>query len=105
MPPGQHMDDWLTILRSGLWRLNWKLSVEGRARMFTEFFPLLHDAKAETLGDRDDDAWYLVYIGTKPDSRGNGYCRKLIENITKKVCADPAGRRTCASVYPLVTRI
>ncbi|KAF2703673.1 hypothetical protein K504DRAFT_473905 [Pleomassaria siparia CBS 279.74] len=90
MPPGQNMDDLWTIFRSGMWRLNYRLSTEGKRRFFTEFLPLLHDAKHATLGARDDEAWYLVYIGTKPSGRGKGYCRKLIEHVTKQ--ADAEGR-------------
>jgi len=90
MPPGKSNDDFLTILRSGMWRLNYKLSGEGKRRFFNEFLPLLHDAKHQVLGDRDDDSWYLVYLGTKPGSRGKGYARKLIEHVTKQ--ADMEGR-------------
>jgi hypothetical protein len=42
MPPGQNMDDYITIFRSGMWRLNYRLSPEGKRRFFNEFFPLLH---------------------------------------------------------------
>lgn len=83
MPPGKNMDDLYTILRSGLWRLNYKLSAEGKKRFFTEFLPLLHDTKHSILGHRDESAWYLVYIGTRPSSTGKGYARKLIENVTR----------------------
>ncbi|KAF2736178.1 hypothetical protein EJ04DRAFT_490466 [Polyplosphaeria fusca] len=90
MPPGQNMDDFWTILRSGMWRLNYRLSAEGKRRFFNEFLPLLHDTKHAALGEHDDDSWYLVYIGTKPQARGKGYCRKLIEHVTKQ--ADRDGR-------------
>jgi ribosomal protein S18 acetylase RimI-like enzyme len=85
MPPGKNMDDWFTIFRSGMWRLKFQLSAEGNKRFFDEFLPLLHQTKEEVMGDRDDESWYLVYIGTRPESRGKGYARKLIEHITKKV--------------------
>lgn len=45
MPPGQNMDDCLTIFKSGMWKLFYKLSNEGRKRFFDEFFPLLNDTK------------------------------------------------------------
>jgi hypothetical protein len=45
MPPGRNMDDMWTVLRSGMWRLWYKLSVEGRGRFFSEFIPLLHHTK------------------------------------------------------------
>jgi len=90
MPPGQNMDDLWTIFRSGMWRLNYRLSPEGKRRFFNEFLPLLHDTKHAALGDRDDESWYLVYIGTKPSGRGKGHCRKLIEHVTKQ--ADREGR-------------
>lgn len=90
MPPANNMDDYLTIFRSGLWRLNYQLSKEGRKRFFDEFFPLLHDTKAQVLGARDDESWYLVYIGTRPSGRGKGYARKVIEYVTKQ--ADREGR-------------
>lgn len=84
MPPGQNMDDYLTIFRSGLWRLNFQLSKEGKTRFFDEFFPLLHNTKEQTLGVRDDESWYLVYIGTKPSGRGKGYARKVIDYVTRQ---------------------
>lgn len=90
MPPGNNMDDYLTIFRSGMWRLNYLLSGEGKTRFFTEFFPLLHDTKAQVLGPRDDHSWYLVYIGTKPSGRGKGYARKVIDHVTR--IADAEGR-------------
>ena len=85
LPPGKNIDDWLTILRSGLWRLNYKLSKEGKTRFFEEFLPLLHYTKQEVLGERDNNSWYLNYVGTKPEARGKGYARKLIEYVTKRV--------------------
>jgi len=84
MPPGQNMDDLLTIFRSGMWRLNYKLSGEGKRRFFNEFLPLLHDTKHGVLGERDDNSWYLVYLGTRPSARGKGYARKLVEHVTKQ---------------------
>jgi ribosomal protein S18 acetylase RimI-like enzyme len=90
MPPGKNMDSIMVILRSGMWRLYYQLSAVGRERFFTRFLPLLHDTKTEILGDRDDDSWYLVYIGTRPEARGKGFGRKLIENVTNK--ADIEGR-------------
>lgn len=93
MPPGKHMDDWLTILRSGMWRLQFQLSAEGRKRFFREFLPLLHQTKEEVLGNRDAESWYLVYIGTRANSRGKGYARKLIEHITQKVRSYNGGMR------------
>jgi len=88
MPPGRNMDGWMTQLRSGMWRLQFQLSAEGRARFFTEFLPLLHDTKAEVLKERDDDSWYLVYLGTRPEARGKGYARKLVEHVTRQADAD-----------------
>lgn len=88
MPPGQDIDDLLTTIRSGLWRLHYKLSAQGRQRFFSEFLPLLGETKTSALGGRDADSWYLVYIGTKPGSRGRGYCRKLIEHVTTQADAE-----------------
>ena len=73
-----------------MWRLNYQLSKEGKKRFFTEFLPLLGDTKAQVMGTRDDDSWYLVYIGTRPSGRGKGYARKVIEHVTRM--ADKAGR-------------
>jgi GNAT superfamily N-acetyltransferase len=85
MPPGKNMDDLWTIIRSGMWRLNYRLSPEGKKRFFSEFLPVLHDGKAEVLGDRDLKSWYLVYLGTKPEARGKGYARRIIEHVTRMV--------------------
>ncbi len=97
MPPAKNMDDWWTILRSGLWRLYYKLSREGKTRFYSEFLPLLHDTKHEILQERDDKSWYLVYIGTKPSARGKGYARTLIEHgtaiVSSIIIGDPLGRK------------
>lgn len=45
MPPGCNMDDYYTVFRSGMWRLWYKLTPEGRKRYFDEFFTVLHDTK------------------------------------------------------------
>ncbi|KAI1142363.1 hypothetical protein F5Y05DRAFT_223627 [Hypoxylon sp. FL0543] len=90
MPPGKEMDDWLTIIRSGMWRLYYQLSAEGRKRYYKELLPVLHNAKVETMGDRDSECYYLVYLGTKPSGQRRGYARKLIEHMAAK--ADAEGR-------------
>jgi len=84
MPPGKNMDDLWTILRSGMWRLWYKLSSEGKTRFYNEFLPLLHHTKHDVMGDRDDNSYYLVYLGSKPCARGKGYARKLIEHMTAR---------------------
>lgn len=90
MPPGRNMDDLLTLLVSGMWRLHYKLSREGRARFFSEFLPLLHETKHAVLGPRDDNSYYLVYIGTRPAARGMGLARKCVDHVT--AMADREGR-------------
>ncbi|KAH7395117.1 hypothetical protein DE146DRAFT_615244 [Phaeosphaeria sp. MPI-PUGE-AT-0046c] len=82
--------DFEAVALCGMWRLNYRLSPEGKRRFFDEFFPLLHDTMHTTLGDREHEAWYLVYLGTKPAGRGKGHARKLIEHVTAQ--ADREGR-------------
>ncbi|RPB29364.1 hypothetical protein L211DRAFT_775940 [Terfezia boudieri ATCC MYA-4762] len=82
MPPGHNMDDWWTMFRSGMWKLYFKLSKEGRKRWFREFLPKLHDTKEEVMAERDPNSWYLVYIGVIPDAQGRGYSRRLVEHVT-----------------------
>ncbi|KAI7277547.1 hypothetical protein KC345_g6568 [Hortaea werneckii] len=95
MPPGKNMDDWLTILRSGLWRLKYQLSPEGQTRFFSEFLPLLHTTKTQVLGSgpegHDESSYYLVYLGTRPGGRGKGYARQVVEYVTSR--ADREGRK------------
>jgi len=88
MPPGKNMDDLWTILRSGMWRLWYKLSREGKKRFYDEFLPLLHHTKHDVMGERDDDSYYLVYIGSKPSARGKGYAKKLIEHMLDRADAE-----------------
>jgi ribosomal protein S18 acetylase RimI-like enzyme len=68
-----------------MWRLYFTLSAEGRKRYFDEVLPLLHDTKAQVLGDRDREAWYLVFLGTKPNSQGRGYGKRLVEDGMRRV--------------------
>ncbi|KAK4949003.1 hypothetical protein LTR10_012376 [Elasticomyces elasticus] len=103
MPPGENMDDYLTIFRSGMWRLNFQLSTEGNKRFFSEFLPLLNDTKRQVLGKRDDDSWYLVYIGTRPSGRGKGYAKQCIEYGTS--IADAEGRACYLESSDAVNRI
>jgi predicted acetyltransferase len=88
MPPGKNMDDLYTIIRSGMWRLNFQLTTEGRHRFFNEFLPLLGSSKTQCMGDRDVDSWYLVYIGTRKTARGKGYAKKLITHVTAMADAE-----------------
>ncbi|MCJ1473082.1 hypothetical protein MMC13_001732 [Lambiella insularis] len=83
-PPGTNIDSTYTELRSGMWRLRYQLSKEGKARFFDEFMPLLHATKGEVLAERDDQSWYLVYLGTRDAARGKGYARQLMEWGTKQ---------------------
>jgi len=79
------MDDWITFFRAGIWKLHWKLSSEGKKRFFKEFLPILSSTMHNVMkkrGEAVDDCYYLVYLGTKPGSRGKGYGRKLIEHMT-----------------------
>jgi hypothetical protein len=89
VPPGKQIDGWWTRLRSGMWRLYFQLSPEGKKRYFQEILPLLHDTKAAVLGDRDHDAWYLVYLGTKPSSQGRGYAARLLQDMMARVSLVP----------------
>lgn len=89
----------MTLLRSGMWRLYFTLSAEGRKRYFEEVLPLLHDTKASVLGDRDADAWYLVFLGTKPNSQGRGYAKRLLEDMIQRV----SSQSTSYHIYPPLT--
>lgn len=85
LPPGKNIDDWWTIMRSGLWRMAWILSKEGRERLFGEFLPLLSRSKLEVLGDLDANSWYLNYVGTRASARGKGYAKKLMNYVINEV--------------------
>ncbi|KAI5463431.1 hypothetical protein BGZ63DRAFT_402740 [Mariannaea sp. PMI_226] len=87
LPPGKQMEDWFTVLRSGMWRLWFQLSAEGRRRYFDEM-TTLNRVKEEVMGDRDSHCYYLVYIGTKPNARGKGYAGKLIRDMIAKADAE-----------------
>ena len=83
------MDGLKARLRGGMqkWNLGKKLSPEGSTRFFSEFLPRLHDVKHDVLREHDNNSWYLVYVGTRPQSRRRGYARKLIEHTLKEVSA------------------
>ncbi|KAL3955741.1 hypothetical protein ACCO45_011304 [Purpureocillium lilacinum] len=83
-PPGKFNDDWWATLWSGTWRLWYLLPSEARRRFFTELVPALHDAREQVMGERNNDCWYLGYIGTKPNARGRGYASKLIGTMAER---------------------
>lgn len=74
--------------------------------MFGEFVPILTSTKTAVLGPRDKDSWYLMYIGTRPEARGRGYARKLIENITVKADRDnmPCYLESSNDINPIIYR-
>ena len=82
-----NIDSEEAMKNSGLTRLNFSahLSIEGCDRFFDEFLPVLHEAKYNVLKEDDNKSWYLVYIGTKPESRGKGFAGRLITHTTKEV--------------------
>jgi hypothetical protein len=82
------IEDGWTVFRSGMWRLWFQLPSEGRRRYFEEM-TVLNRVKEEVMGDRDNQCYYLVYIGTKPNARGKGYAGKLIRDMIAKVRASP----------------
>lgn len=84
-PPGSNTEGWWTAVRSGIIKLYCQLSPEGRKRYFKEMLPLLTKTKAAVMQERDDDCYYLVYIGTKPNARAKGYATKLLRNMIRKV--------------------
>jgi GNAT superfamily N-acetyltransferase len=88
MPPNAPADSLTTFIRSGLWKLHWQLSSEGRRRWFSYFMPTLHDVKHNVLKERDDDSWYLVYLGTRPEARRKGYARAVIEDVAERCDAE-----------------
>ncbi|KAI9888768.1 MAG: hypothetical protein M1814_006462 [Vezdaea aestivalis] len=90
LPPGADNGGWCTYFRSGLWRLKYKLTAEGSLRWDKEFNPLLLNTKKEVLGERDEESYYLVYLATKSEAQGQGFGRKLIEDVTN--VADEEGR-------------
>ncbi|KAF5664078.1 hypothetical protein FHETE_7243 [Fusarium heterosporum] len=88
LAPGQQMDDWWTSIRSGMWKLNYQLSAEGRRRYYNEMLPVLDQTKEDIMGKRNKECYYLVYIGTKPNAQGRGYAGKLIRDMVAKADAE-----------------
>lgn len=86
--PRSNTDGWWTMFRSGMLKLYFQLPQEGRRRYYKEMLPLLTRTKQEVMGDRDDDCYYLVYIGTKPHARGKGYAGKLLRHMMRKADAE-----------------
>src|SRR5690349_2452447 len=86
MPPGALlMMDHLSKIRSGIWRLNFELTEQGCERFFDELVPFLDKTKSRILAHRKDKAYHLIFIGTRAESRGAGYCSRLMEPMMAKV--------------------
>lgn len=83
IPPKTTLSTPLTLLRSGLWSLRFRLPGESRRRYFDEIGPLLRRTKREVLGEREGEAWYLVYLGTRPESRGRGWAGRLVGDVVR----------------------
>lgn len=86
IPPGHSLKGWWPWLRSGQWRLSFRLGTESKHRYFDELGPKLTAARLQVLGpelERTLDYWYLMYIGTVPSARGKGYARALVEHVTQ----------------------
>ena len=49
----------------------------------------MHDTKDDILGkEQSENCWYLVYLGTKPSARGNGYGKALVRHGTHRADND-----------------
>lgn len=88
VPPYKNIEDLTVLFQSGMWRLYYQLGKESRARYFDELVPKLHNTKAKVLGDRDLNSWYLMYIGVRPEARGKGLSRLLIQHVTDRADKD-----------------
>ncbi|KKA29863.1 hypothetical protein TD95_000410 [Thielaviopsis punctulata] len=82
--PGDNPDTRWNTFRSGLWKLKFKLSREGKNRYYKEVIPALHDTKAKIMGERDNDCYYLIYLGTKESGRCKGYAATLLRDMMQK---------------------
>lgn len=85
LPPKTTLCHPLTLLRSGLWSIRFRMPGESRRRYFSEIGPLLRRTKREVLGEREREAWYLVYLGTRPESRGRGWAGRLVGDVVRVV--------------------
>ncbi|KAL1901163.1 hypothetical protein Cpir12675_000652 [Ceratocystis pirilliformis] len=88
--PGEHEDGWWTVMRSGLWKLKFQLSREGKRRYYKEIVPSLDRLKKSIMGERDNDCYYLIYLGTKPSGRRKGYASRLLRDMIQQ--ADREGK-------------
>jgi hypothetical protein len=90
--PNADITDYLTLIRSGFAKVAWNTGAEGRRRVFSIMFKILHDSFHE-ITDCDpngSNTWTLVYLGSTPDARGKGNVRKVFEYMFQEHI-DPTG--------------
>ncbi|EAQ88021.1 hypothetical protein CHGG_04640 [Chaetomium globosum CBS 148.51] len=93
--PGKHLDSWWTQLRSGMWRMYFQLSPEGRKRYFDEIVP--PPARRQSPGpsaDRENDAWIPGL------SRHQAQLRRAADTLPKLLAGyDGAGSQANNAYY------
>lgn len=105
LPPAVKVDSGLIMtLRSGMWRLNYLFGPETKHRFFNEFVASSSAEKKRILNGRD--IWYLMYLGTRPEARGKGHSRTLIQFVTAQADAtktalylESSTRENASTVY------
>lgn len=83
MPPGERIDNELTILQAGLLGLLWNIGLKGCWRMMSEFSRQAEKIKRQflvdaTTGRKLKRFHYLWFIGTAEEARGRGLASRLI---------------------------
>lgn len=94
-PDSGSLDDYLTLIRSGFAKLAWDTGSEGRRRIFSVMFKILHDnyEKIISIDPNHENTWTLVYLGSTPDARGKGNVREMLDYIFDNYI-DPANSLT-----------
>lgn len=79
LPPNQHLDAPLTVLRAGFIPCILKLGLGGAKRMLFDFQSQTDGLKKKHLYSKGiKDFWYLFFIGTDEGARGKGLASGVI---------------------------
>jgi len=79
MPPGSKVDNPMTLIPAGFVSMVWKIGLGATWRMLREVATAADEVKAQFFG-KSDRYYYVFFIGTNSEARGNGLCSALVRH-------------------------
>ncbi|KAF2814352.1 uncharacterized protein BDZ99DRAFT_380243, partial [Mytilinidion resinicola] len=87
LTPGHMMDDFMSLIRSGMPFAMWSMGFWGCYRAITEMGPMSMACKEKVLPGQGK-CYYILYVATAPSGRRQGLCSALVKHYQQLAVRD-----------------